>query len=200
MGGKLVGRASMFTRLRCRADLKTQVRPAVLRQPAVCFSLRKTLILRDNLSPRLRRWRFVFRSPGIRPDDAVIRRIAVRSVVGALNFARAPLLLDPRIEWSIEPQSNEEPLPRNRLQPVVFETLRRLGAKVEVERAILIRLDPVRLTPDARERLTGLELGSSLRVVHRHGRVRIVEHDPSVGVHSLSVPSHWKRRSCRPSP
>ena len=54
-----------------------------------------------------------------------------RDLLDQLDLARSPGLVDSRLERGVHAKDHEPALARNRLDPVVLVTLRRLGAEVD---------------------------------------------------------------------
>ena len=86
------------------------------------------------------------------------------------DLTRSPGFVEPGFGRAIKAQEAEPALLGNRLNPVRFLSLGRLGAEVEVNRPVVVRDHLVAFVVLVRVRLIGLQHGAGLRIVdhHRH--------------------------------
>src|SRR5580704_4473291 len=85
------------------------------------------------------------------------------------DLTRPPGLVEPRLQWPVHAQNHKPALARNRLQPVVLFACRGFGREINIERAVCVLLDPLRLASDCWEFLARLQHRARLRVVNRDG-------------------------------
>src|SRR6516165_5208159 len=93
-----------------------------------------------------------------------------------LNLTLTPGLVEPGLQWAVEPQDGVPALARNGLYPVAFLAGRRFGTEVHVRRLILVNHDALLLATEAWELLVSLKRRARLIVVEHH-RPQVLRRD-----------------------
>src|SRR5260370_24416789 len=85
------------------------------------------------------------------------------------KFTRLPGLVEPRVKRAVKAEEDSPAFAGNRLHPVVLPASQSFRGEPDIHRFVVVDAETLRLAPDGRELLVGLEHGASLVVVERKG-------------------------------